>query len=91
MGSGLATSYPTLSKSINEHIESICVFDNRTTERGVYRSRAKWVDVVTSPRKSSEIFRSGMCSVLHAIITRDTGPSASQATRSLLKSHQERR
>jgi len=60
-----ACVYPTLSKGINEHIDSLTVFDNRSPSSaaifGLNFAGAKWIDVTTvSGQAIAEIFLSAV-------------------------------
>ena len=60
-----ATVYPTLSKSINEHIETLSVFDQGSrqggTLMGMNSAGAKWIDVATVAAQAvAEIFLSAV-------------------------------
>jgi len=62
-----ACVYPTLSKSINEQIASLSVFDNEATTAGNSRldfAGAKWVDVITVAGQAvAEIFLSAVLGI----------------------------
>lgn len=59
-----ATVYPTLSKSISEHIESLSVFDQASTKAAVTGAGAKWVDAVTVASQAvAEIFLSAVLGI----------------------------
>ena len=60
-----ATVYPTLSKTTNEHIESLSVFDEGTRQAsallGTTAAGAKWIDVITVAAQAvAEIFLSAV-------------------------------
>jgi hypothetical protein len=64
-----ATVYPTLSKSINENIESLSVFDQPQNKAAVTAAGAKWVDVVTVASQAvAEIFLSAVLGIYMTII-----------------------
>jgi len=70
-----ATVYPTLSKSINEHIESLSVFDRGTSGGvlfGLNPAGAKWIDVITVAAQAiAEIFLSAVLGIfLTTVYTR---------------------
>ena len=60
-----ASVYPTLSKGINEHINSLTVFDNQSAASapivGLNFAGAKWIDVITVAGQAiAEIFLSAV-------------------------------
>jgi hypothetical protein len=68
-----ATVYPTLSKSINEHIESLSVFDQGASRggslTGLNSAGAKWIDVVTVAAQAvAEIFLSAVLGIYLTMI-----------------------
>jgi hypothetical protein len=67
-----ATVYPTLSKSISEHIETLSVFDAPQAggnQTAVTAAGAKWVDVVTVASQAvAEIFLSAVLGIYMTII-----------------------
>ncbi len=67
-----ASVYPTLSKSISEHIDALSVFDKAAGPTGVTAGGAKWVDAITVGGQAiAEIFLSAVLGIyMTAIYTR---------------------
>jgi hypothetical protein len=64
-----ASVYPTLSKSVDEHIESLSVFDQGRPEGAMTAAGAKWVDVVTVAAQAvAEIFLSAVLGIYMTMI-----------------------
>jgi hypothetical protein len=64
-----ATVYPTLSKTINENIESLSVFDQPSVKTSVTAAGAKWVDAITVASQAvAEIFLSAVLGIYMTII-----------------------
>jgi hypothetical protein len=64
-----ASIYPTLSKTINEHIDSLSVFDKGTALTGMTSAGAKWIDVITvASQATAEIFLSAVLGMYMTMI-----------------------
>ena len=64
-----ATVYPTLSKSISEHIETLSVFEQPQAASAMTAGGAKWVDVVTVASQAvAEIFLSAVLGIYMTLI-----------------------
>jgi hypothetical protein len=64
-----ASIYPTLSKSVDEHIESLSVFDQSRPETALTAAGAEWVDVVTVAAQAvAEIFLSAVLGIYMTMI-----------------------
>jgi len=64
-----ASVYPTLSKSISEHIDSLSVFDKAAGPAGVTAAGAKWVDAITVGGQAiAEIFLSAVLGIYMTVI-----------------------
>lgn len=64
-----ASVYPTLSKSVKDHIESLSVFDPAPTRGGGTEGGAKWVDMVTVASQAvAEIFLSAALGIYMTLI-----------------------
>ncbi|HEV8540861.1 MAG TPA: hypothetical protein VGR78_00585 [Verrucomicrobiae bacterium] len=64
-----ASVYPTLSKSISEHIDSLSVFDKAGGPVGATAAGAKWVDALTVGGQAiAEIFLSAVLGIYMTVI-----------------------
>lgn len=66
-----ASVYPTLSKSVAEHIQSLSVFDTGRTSNGLGAtgSGAKWVDTITVAAQAiAEIFLSAVLGIYMTVL-----------------------
>jgi hypothetical protein len=64
-----ASVYPTLSKTISEHIESLSVFDKSTPIASMTSAGAKWIDVITVGAQAvAEIFLSAVLGIYMTMI-----------------------
>src|SRR5207253_9145351 len=67
--SAFASIHPKVSKTINEHIDSLSVFDKGTALTGMTSAGAKWIDVITvASQATAEIFLSAVLGMYMTMI-----------------------